>query len=458
MEESELHKLSLWNVEFLAHYQKHFRNSFDSFDTIRLKIITQFYPPDYAATGQLIEDLANQLGQQKMQVEVFTGQPGYAFDRHSAPATEQSENLLVRRSRASRVWPKRIRGKAISGFLFFLRAALHLLRRSRQFDILLLTTAPPFLPILGYFANLCFKLPYVCLLYDLYPDVATQLGVISNHHWLVKCWNYLNCQTWRRAQSIIVLSSTMRARIIEKCPEVEAKISVIHNWADPQQIVPRSKQSNWFAIEHNLAHQFTVLYSGNMGRCHDLETILAAAQHLKGEPVQFVFIGNGARRQFCIEQVAQFQLKNCLFLPYQDKQTLPYSLTACDVSLVSISHGMEGLVAHSKLYSAMASGRPVAAICESRSYLHHLIHQANCGAAFNNGDSLGLANFLYRLSRNPLLAKTLGEAGREYFQTHFTPELIGRRYFTLLSHLVEQPETQPIPTQAVSAIAKPPSH
>jgi hypothetical protein len=52
---------------------------------IKLSIITQFYPPDYAATGQLIEELAVQLGKLGLAVQVFTGQPGYAFQNKSAP-------------------------------------------------------------------------------------------------------------------------------------------------------------------------------------------------------------------------------------------------------------------------------------------------------------------------------------------------------------------------------------
>ena len=39
--------------------------------SIRLSIITQFYPPDYAATGQLIEELAIQLRNTGAQVHVF---------------------------------------------------------------------------------------------------------------------------------------------------------------------------------------------------------------------------------------------------------------------------------------------------------------------------------------------------------------------------------------------------
>ena len=416
---------------------------------VKLSIITQFYPPDYAATGQLIEELAIQLGQLGLLVQVFTGQPGYAFQKKSAPAREDFEQLQVRRSRSSQIWPQRISGKAVNGLLFCIRSALHLLRTRGRGDVLLLTTAPPFLPIIGYFANLLFGLPYVCLLYDIYPDVAVELKVVPANHLSVRLWDFLNRCSWRKAKKIIVLSSTMKERIVAKCPEIADKITVIQNWANPEWIVPIAKENNWFAKEFDLVDKFTVLYSGNMGRCHDMDTIMEAAKILKDEPIKFVFIGSGAKRQDCIDQVKAWDL-NCQFLPYQNKQDLPYSLTACDLSLVSVSPGMEGLVVPSKLYAALATGRPVGVICEKHSYLRELIADANCGAAVDNGDAVALAEFIRQLAADSQLAHKMGKAGRRYLESYLTPEIIAKQYSKVFYQAVldEFPEPDSISTAA----------
>jgi glycosyltransferase involved in cell wall biosynthesis len=402
----------------------------------RLSIITQFYPPDYAATGQLIEELAIQLGQLGLPVQVFTGQPSYAFQKKSAPAIEHSGQVVVKRSRATRIWSKRIRGKAVNGLLFCVRSGLHLLKTGSRGDVLLVTSAPPFLPVLGYLVNKVFGLPYVCLLYDLYPDVAVELNVISRHHWLVRLWDALNCRIWQQAQQVIVLSPSMKDRVTAKCPEITDKITVIHNWADPNWIVPIAKNQNWFAKAFNLVDNFTVLYSGNMGHCHDVETILEAVKLLQQEPIQFVFIGNGVKNQLFQTQVQQLGLRNCQFLPYQNKQNLPYSLTACDLSLVSVSPGMEGLVAPSKLYAALAAARPVAVICEQHSYLRAIVAASQCGEGFCNGDAAGLAAFILRLAADTQLVQQMGLAGRHYLQGNFTPDLIAKQYSDLLCDAV----------------------
>ncbi len=400
---------------------------------IKLSVVTQFFPPDFAATGQLIEELVKQLEKKGVDVEVFTGQPGYAFKTANAPSVEQSGGLKIKRSCTTQLCPQRIRGKAINGILFTVRALFYLFNAARRRNVVLLTTAPPFLPILGYLANILFGVSYVCILYDLYPDIAIALKVIPKHHWIARIWRGVNRQVLKKAKGIIVLSPAMKRQVAAQCPEAAHKISVIHSWANPDFIMPIEKEDNWFAHQHDLVSKFTVLYSGNLGRCHDIHTMLETAKYLQDEEnIQFVCIGGGAKREELIQRVHQLGLKNFRFLPYQEKSVLPYSLTACDLSLVSVDPGMENLVAPSKLYPALATGRPVAVICPEHSYLKQLIADGNCGITFENTDSVGLAEFIRLLSRDKKLAEKMGQAARDYVECYFTPQVISKQYLSVL--------------------------
>lgn len=401
-------------------------------EQFRLLIITQFFPPDYAATGQLIQELAEQLGNNNVRVNIFTGQPGYAFKQKQAPVVEVQNNVTVQRSRIRQFWGKRIRGKTLNGIIFTLKSAKYLLTNARKNDAVVLTTAPPFLSIVGYVANLLFKLDYICLIYDLYPDAAVELGVVSRHHAIAKLWHKINAIVWQRSKKIVVLSETMKQRIVARHPGIASKITVIHNWADPSWIEPLDKKNNWFACQQEIDREFTVLYSGNLGYCHDLDTIINTAKSLKDRPIKFVFIGAGAKYRIGREIAAESNLNNCKFLPYQDKANLPYSLTACDLSLVSIAPGFEGVIAPSKVYGIMAAGKAIAAICQPDSYLRQLITNAKCGAAFDNNDSDNLARFILALAADLQLATSMGTAGRQYMKNHFTPQIIARQYCEVL--------------------------
>ncbi|MGB3202540.1 MAG: glycosyltransferase family 4 protein [Nodosilinea sp.] len=396
-------------------------------------------------------ELAQGLSRQGMKVQVFAGQPGYAYDHPLAPRREIINGVMVRRTRTSRLWPQRIRGRAVGGLLYCLRSLVKLLHPARRGDLVLVTTEPPYLPVLAYLLHCLFKQPYLCVVYDLYPEVAVALRVVPQTHRLAQLWHRLNCLTWRQAEAIVVLSPTMKQRIVDHCPEIGDKISVIHNWADPRLIHPRPKANNWFARQHGLTDVFTVLYSGNMGRCHDLDTIMAAAQALRHVPVKFVFVGGGAKRQPCADLAEAAGLTNCLFLPYQSKDDLPYSLTACDLSLVSLVPGVEGLVAPSKLYSSLAAGRPVAAICEAHSYLRSLLSEGGFGCAFSNGDSRGLADFIHTLMANPALVQHMGNRGRSYMQQNFTPERGALRYFEVVETCLRRPAPAPAPSPKTAA-------
>lgn len=429
------------NHEFIKSYSLRVIESWEASRNMyhkltELSIITEFFPPDYAATGQLIEELVKQLEKQGVKIRVFTGQPGYAFTNDQAPALEQLGNIHIQRSRSAQVWSGRIRGKAINGILFTLRSFLHIIKNVQGNDVVLLTSAPPFLSIAGYLGHLLLGFPYVCLMYDIYPDIAIALGVVNKNHWLAKFWWAINRKIWQKSKGIIVLSPTMKERVVEIYPQIADKVSVIHSWGDPDFILPIAKKDNWFAKEHNLDSKFTVLYSGNMGRCHDMDTILATAQQLKNEPIQFVFIGGGPKRESFMENVNRLGLKNFLFLPYQDKNVLPYSLTACDLSLVSIEAGLESLITPSKLYPALAAGRPIGAICPKNSYLRQLVADGGFGASVDNGDSNSLSMFILKLKSDRQLAEKMGNASRQYLQSHFTLEIIAKQYIKALEQAI----------------------
>jgi glycosyltransferase involved in cell wall biosynthesis len=93
---------------------------------------------------------------------------------------------------------------------------------------------------------------------------------------------------------------------------------------------------------------------------------------------------------------------------------------------------MQSLVAPSKLYPAMATGRPIAAICPANSYLNGLLATAGCGAAFRNGEAQQLADFIRGLLDDCDRAVHMGNAGRQYLKAHFTPTIISKQYLKVI--------------------------
>lgn len=400
----------------------------------RLTIVSQYHPPDFAATGQFIADLSARLAERGLQNLVLTGQPGYAYRHERADRIEFHPNRCIRRTGTSRFWPERIRGRVINSLLFCLRTLLRLLRQARRGDLLLFTTEPAYLPIVGWITHLLTRAPYVVLVYDLYPDIAISLGVLPQRHPLARLWHLLQERTLASAREIVVLSTTMQSHLRLHYLPVDTPITVIPSWADPEAIAPLPRGANPFVAEHQLEERFTVLYSGNQGRCHDLDTLLDAAALLRDRPrILVLIVGGGAQHRALRQRVQQERLGHVRFLPYQDAETLPQLLSAADLAVVSLRQEAEGQVAPSKLYGHLAAATPIAAICAERSYLRTEIARASCGACFSSGEADALAAFIRSLEADPAAAQRLGAAGRRHLLATATPDLVVQAYGELFS-------------------------
>ncbi|MEB3199699.1 MAG: glycosyltransferase family 4 protein [Synechococcaceae cyanobacterium] len=400
----------------------------------RLTVVSQFFPPDFAATGQFVDDLSRRLSERGLQILVLSGQPGYAYHADRAERIEFQHNRCIRRTSVSRFWPDRIRGRVVNSLLFCLRTVLRLLRQARRGDLLLFTTEPAYLPVVGWLTHLITRAPYIVLIYDLYPDIAVSLDVVPESHPLVRLWTWLHTRTFASAQELIVLSDTMQERLRQHYPSVSTPISVIPNWADPHQIRPMPRHSNWFVQRYDLQDTFTVLYSGNQGRCHDLFTLIDAAAVLRDHPrIRFLLVGSGPRNRELQARVKQSGIRNVRFLPYQDADALPQMLAAADLAVISLLAEAEGQVAPCKLYGHLAAGAPLAVICSDRSYLRREVARAGCGRCFASGEHEALAEWIVQLAADPVLCEDLGKAGRRYLLSTATPELAVQAYAEVLA-------------------------
>jgi glycosyltransferase involved in cell wall biosynthesis len=209
------------------------------------------------------------------------------------------------------------------------------------------------------------------------------------------------------------------------------RLHVIHNWSDGEALGSVDPKENWFLDQHGLRGKFVVLYSGNMGRGHDLATLLAAAEKLHArEEIVFLFIGEGARRAE-VESAAG-RLGNVRLLPYQRREDLPYSLGSANLSAITMVDGLAGLIVPSKLYGALASRTPVLFVGPGESETARIVAETGCGTVFARGDVEGVSAFISDLARRPKLGAQMGERGRAAFEQRFDRAIATRRFGDLL--------------------------
>lgn len=135
--------------------------------------------------------------------------------------------------------------------------------------------------------------------------------------------------------AIYILSGRRDGRMSDSIYRKKEKIKIIPNWADVSFLKPCSKADNPFLKEYGLSDKFIVLYSGNLGNTHSVETIVEVAERLRCEQdICFVIIGEGGKKKKIGQMVEEKGLNNCRLLPWQPVERIPYSLgAAMSVSL-----------------------------------------------------------------------------------------------------------------------------
>ncbi|MEH2430381.1 MAG: glycosyltransferase family 4 protein [Nostoc sp.] len=382
----------------------------------QITILTQYFHPHHGATSQLMTDLARGFSWLGYTVNIFTSNQSNQTNLNSLESLNQ---ININRAFCPIKSSNSILSKISSSLFFLLDAFAYIILHQPAKTPLLIASNPPYAGILGILFKLFKGGEYYFLLQDIFPESAVISGIMQPNSILFKIFNKLVYFTCKYAKKTIVLTSSMKEFLETKYPDIKTKIIIIENWAIEN--TPKcKKQDNKFAEKYNLTEIFTVLYSGNLGRLHDIETIIEAANILKDTPIQFVFIGDGVKTKIIKQAIQIHHLKNILLLPYQPRELLPLSLTACDLSLVSLICGAESIVAPSKLYGMLAAGRGIIAISSPNSYIDQLLTNSGCGINTPPNNPQHLADLISELASDIQKVKLMGEKARQLYESRYT--------------------------------------
>lgn len=325
--------------------------------------------------------------------------------------------------------PKSAGSRLVTWLHFSLQLGLFLIRRGHEYDRLLVVSNPPLAPMLAPLA----RRPYGLLLYDLYPQVLRHMGYLSSGHWLYRIWQRLNQWTFQKASSIFTLSDGMAAELLMGLPAgriTQKEIEVIPPWANTQVVYPVTPKENQFMEEAGLIGQFVVLYAGNMGITHPLETLIEAARYLQSFPhIQFLMVGDGPKR---IDLQRQGEgLKNLKFLPFLPDFDFNQCLSASSIVVVTLQAEAAAVSVPSKTYNALAAGKPLLVLAGSQSEISRLVDGYQVGLRVDPNDPIALAKSIQQLSEQPDYAEMLSQNAL-HSARNFTPQLADKLIETWL--------------------------
>ncbi|MGC2524076.1 MAG: glycosyltransferase family 4 protein, partial [Stellaceae bacterium] len=244
----------------------------------------------------------------------------------------------------------------------------------------------------------------------------------------------------RAADANVVVGEGMAARVRARGVAAE-RVRVIPNWCDDEEIQPVAPVANPLRREWGLDHHFVVGYSGNLGRAHEIATMLAAAERLRGDQrFKFLFIGGGNGFRDLAAEVRDRRLGHLFaFFPYQDRSRLKFSLGVADVHLISLRPELEGLIVPSKLYGIAAAGRSIVAIAAADGDVARFVQRAGCGVVIAPGAGELLAEALRRLRADPGCVAEMGRRARAALDADFTRRQAFARWRALIEEITAAP-------------------
>jgi colanic acid biosynthesis glycosyl transferase WcaI len=386
----------------------------------RIIFLNRYFYPDHSATSQILSDLAFHLAAGQ-DIHVVTSQQIY-----DDPAARLAPNEIVRGVQIHRVATTRfgrsnLIGRSLDYLSFYWSMWRHIISFAKSGDVLVAKTDPPLLSVLAINAAKRRSTHLVNWLQDLYPEIAIELGVPLLKGPVGGAIAFLRNRSLRLADANVVLGTSMAARV-RACGVAQNRIHVIPNWTNDEEIVPVTHAENPLRRQWELEDKFVVGYSGNLGRAHEYETLLGAADQLRDDlRIVFVFIGGGRRFDDLAHRVKERGLDRTFrFFPYQDREQLKYSLSVPDVHWISLKHSLEGLIFPSKFYGIAAAGRPVIAVTAQDSELARLVRQYECGFVIEPGDAARLVSTILLLAKDAPTRNQMGIRARAMLNANFT--------------------------------------
>ena len=349
---------------------------------MRILFLNQYFPPDPAPTGILLQEVADALA-------VGGDQTVFASSGQNYRESKKGSRLI----------------RELKGLWALFRAAF----KAGPVDVVVSATSPPLVVVIGAVIAKLRRARHYHWLFDMYPELATALGEIPDGA-LAAFFSTITRWAYRNADCVVALDGDMADRL--KLDGVEPRI--IPPWVFQSLIAARAAAA---PMPKPPAAEHVWLYSGNLGRAHEWKTLLDAQRLMEaaGAPWRLVFQGGGPSWPLAREYAEGLGLTRCDWRPYVAEDQLPASLLAADVLVVTQKPETCGLLWPSKLALVTSLPRPILWVGRVDRAIARDLGSLPQSGIFAPGDAAGVVDWLGKtalqskpVTRDPVAIRAAG--------------------------------------------------
>ena len=414
----------------------------------RVLIHTLIFSPDGVSTAYLYNDIALRLQERGYDVVVQTTTP------HFNIVPEQVEKQPMR----WKVWglckvskyhgmtvlhvpQKKFKSTVLRllGFVYWHIVSFFIGLTVRHVD-LILSPSPPL--TVGWMNLGLAKLKGCKVVYnvqEIYPDILKLKGGLT-----LKFLRWMEHNVYNGSDAVTTIDKVFYDTIVPRFRD-RSKLHIIPNFVDTNlyHSVEFKSLSGLRSSNGELLFPMTdsikLLYAGNIGHAQSWEPLIALAEHTQDLNVEYIVIGEGARRGYLVDEKEKRNLTNLRILPYQPRQLMPAILSYSDVSFIFMAPEMDGDGFPSKVYTIMACERPMLILSGENTPIINFLDGKGCAKLVTEKD-FGrkvdiMVDWLKNVTKDEL--REMGRKGLAEIQAKYTKEKVTNMYVDLVDELVQ---------------------
>ena len=325
---------------------------------MRILFLNQYFPPDPAPTGILFREVADEFVRLGHEVDFVDAGQDYRAAQGGGGRMKRELGALWRMLREGRARPRA--------------------------DVVVSGTSPPCLGVVADRVARKHGAAHIHWAMDMYPELAVELGEIGRTSLVAKLTGWAMRGVYRRAKSVIALDEDMASRF--RSQQIEP--ACIRPWVTQRPGVPAEPEPPW-----------TWIYSGNLGRAHEWETLLQAQALLedRGVDARLLFQGGGPSWKGAQTKAESLGLRRCEWQGYVATEDLTASLLRCEALVATQLPAVRGLLWPSKLALMLTLPRPILFVGPPDGAIARELRGFAHAGVFAPGDAEGVARWVAAL-------------------------------------------------------------
>ena len=408
----------------------------------RILIYSLVFSPDGVSTAYLYNDLALGFLKKGYKVTVLTTTPHFNLINESLdrqPLKKRFSGLFYT-SDFNGIKVYHIPLKKHKSTLFRIFSFIYWHKMSLLVGLFLkrpnviLTPSPPLTS--GLLAIVLAKLKGAKAIYnvqEIYPDLLINLGYLKNR-FIINILKKLERWVYNGSNAVVTIDkqfyNTIKTRIKQ-----ESKLHIIPNFVDID--LYETESSTKLPVEFVSEPRFTnMLYAGNIGLAQEWDLVLNLAKEIKDHPITIWIIGEGVKKSYLKSQIEKYNILNIKLLSYQERRYMPAINLFADFHFITMDKSMENEGFPSKVYTIMASGKPMVVVSSEKTPIISFLKEKNTALLVTDHSLSSFKNAVLKLASDKDLRNSLGANGRKIIEQKYTKEKVINQYIFLVEKLL----------------------